>query len=71
MDDLVACEAHPTCAGAVDAKRYARILLLMSKASTPEQLNDITMLFIFDLSFAREDIGLALNTVERAKGWRA
>lgn len=53
-----------------DQAKYNQMVKLMSAAKTPEALNDITVLYIFDPSFDRGDIAAALSHVECEKGWK-
>lgn len=54
-----------------DADNYERMLTLMRHAETKEELKAAALLFIFDLTYARSDIAMALHVVEREKGFRA
>lgn len=54
----------------VNEEKFKQMKEFFSKAETQEQLNATALLFIFDLSYHREDITGALHDVEIEKGWR-
>lgn len=53
-----------------DANRFALMEGVFAVAETEDELRRIELEFILDLSFARQDILVALGRAERAKGWR-
>lgn len=53
-----------------DAWRFAAMLKIFGEAETHKVLKDMTMLYILDMSYAREDILVALGRIEREKGWK-
>ena len=53
-----------------NSEKYERILRFMRTASGSENLRVITLMYILDMSYAREDISAALHFVEREKGFR-
>ena len=54
---------------AKNVNRYQQMVSLMSNADTKKDLDNIALLFGFDMSYDRGDICLAIHTVERARGW--
>lgn len=56
---------------AKDPHKYEQMVKVFSSTRTPKELSQISMAFIFDLSYERADICLALHTIELARGWRA
>lgn len=52
-----------------DPDRYERMVKLLSHAESKVDLERMSLLYIFDLSFERSDIALAIHNVERAKGF--
>jgi hypothetical protein len=52
-----------------DAEGYERMLRFMRTAAVLEDLNTISLMYILDQSYAREDIAAALHLVEREKGF--
>jgi hypothetical protein len=55
---------------AKDYGRYAQMIIIFRNAESKEELNNLSILYIMDMSFERADICLALKTVEFEKGWR-
>lgn len=53
-----------------DQQRFGMMLKTFGSAESHKMLKDISMLYILDLSYAREDILVALGRVERERGWR-
>jgi hypothetical protein len=53
-----------------NSEKYERMLRFMRSATGPENLNQILLLYLFDLSYDRGDISAALHFVEREKGFR-
>ena len=54
---------------AKDAEKYQRMVKFFSHAETKTDLDQSALLFVFDQSYDRGDIALALHTVEIARGW--
>jgi hypothetical protein len=52
-----------------DQKRFEQMTKLFACATTLEQLHEVSLLFVFDMAFDRQDILVALGRAERAKGW--
>lgn len=53
----------------VDPERHARMLKLMLSAETSETLHKISMMYLLDMSYSRQDIAHCIGVVEREKGW--
>lgn len=51
-------------------EKYDRMVKLLSQADSKAELESMSMLYVMDMSFPREDICLALKTIEQEKGWR-
>lgn len=48
---------------------FERTLKLMAAAEDAEQLKAIMLLFVFDLSYSRQDILMAERITKQEKGW--
>jgi len=51
-------------------QRFGMMLKAFGNAESHQMLKDMSILYILDLSFPREDILVALGRVERARGWK-
>lgn len=56
--------------GAQNAELFQEVVRFISRAETRKEMEEASVIFIFDLMYPRGDIALALHKVERAKGWR-
>ena len=52
-----------------DAEKFSQMEKMLSRAENVTALKQLSMMFIFDMSFDREDIMVAIGRVERANGW--
>lgn len=52
------------------AEKFLAMLHVFGEARDHKELKAISMMYVFDMSYAREDIVVALGRVEREKGWR-
>ncbi len=50
--------------------KFAAMETLLGRAADVETLRQIMQLYLFDLSYDREDLLVALTRVERARGWK-
>lgn len=53
-----------------NAEKFSQMEKMFSHADSADALKQVSMLFVLDMSFDREDIMVALGRVERAKGWK-
>lgn len=53
-----------------DHDRYQAMLKVFDVADSKRELESLMLLYVFDLSFPREDILMAAKATELAKGWR-
>lgn len=53
-----------------DEERYERMLKLFRSAQSPEALETVLLLYLFDRSYSRRDLNEAFHLVEREKGFR-
>lgn len=49
--------------------KFEQALNAFKHAETPDELKTLTVAFVFDLSYPRQDIYVAIRKVEREKGW--
>ncbi len=54
---------------AQDKDKYDGMVKVLSAATTKEDLDALAMLYIFDMSYIRSDICLAMDSVDSANGW--
>jgi hypothetical protein len=52
-----------------DAEKFSQMEKMLSCAENVTALKQLSLMFIFDKSFDREDIMVAIGRVERANGW--
>lgn len=52
-------------------ERYRRMMTMLTKAESKDELERLSTLYIFDESYPREDIARALHAVECERGWHA
>lgn len=52
-----------------DAEKFSQMEKMLSHAENVTALKQLSMMFIFDMSYDREDIMVAIGRVERANGW--
>lgn len=52
-----------------DRDKFEKVLSAFKGAETPVELEALTVAFVFDMSFPRQDIYVALRKVERERGW--
>jgi len=50
--------------------KFAAMEKLLGSANDVEALGRLVLLYVFDMSYDREDILVALTRVERARGWK-
>ena len=53
-----------------DPEAFERMGKMMRAAETPEELRTVSVMFIMDMSYPRQDIATMLGRVEREKGWK-
>jgi hypothetical protein len=53
-----------------DKQKYDQMVKLLGRAKDKQNMEEISLLFIFDMSFDRGDITEAMRDVEIQKGWR-
>lgn len=49
---------------------FERMLKVFDNAESKKELESLTVLYILDPSYDREDISVAHGRIERAKGWK-
>jgi hypothetical protein len=54
---------------AKDQDKTEQMITMFRVAESKDELEQITLLFLFDMSYDRGDICLAIGIVEREKGW--
>jgi hypothetical protein len=52
-----------------NAEKFSQMEKMLSNAENVTALKQLSLMFIFDMSFDREDIMVAIGRVERANGW--
>lgn len=52
------------------AEKFAAMLHVLGEARDHAELKNLAVMYVFDMSYDREDIVVALGRVEREKGWR-
>ena len=52
-----------------DAEKFSQMEKMLSRAENVTALKQLSMMFIFDMSYDREDIMVVIGRVERANGW--
>jgi len=53
-----------------NAEHVERMEKFMSGAETKEELATASVLYIFDMTYARQDIATVVSAIERERGWR-
>jgi len=53
-----------------DAAKFSQMEKMFGAVDSADALRSVSMLFVLDMSYDREDILVALGRVERAKGWK-
>lgn len=53
-----------------DEQRFNSMLIVFRGAENKEQLGQLAGMYVFDLSYHREDIVVAIGRVEHERGWR-
>lgn len=54
---------------AKEVEKYERMVRAFTAAEEKSDLNLLTMMYGYDMSYDRADICLALHTIEMARGW--
>lgn len=52
-----------------NAEKFSQMEKMLSRADSADSLKQLSMLFVLDMSFDREDIMVVIGRVERANGW--
>ena len=52
-----------------NAEKFSQMEKMLSRAENVTALKQLSMMFIFDMSYDREDIMVVIGRVERANGW--
>lgn len=52
-----------------NAEKFSQMEKMLGRADSADSLKQLSMLFVLDMSFDREDIMVAIGRVERANGW--
>lgn len=52
-----------------DAEKFSQMEKMLSRAENVTALKQLSMMFILDMSYDREDIMVVIGRVERANGW--
>lgn len=55
---------------ATNKDKFDGMLKVLSNATSKDELEKMSMLYVLDMSYPREDICLALKTIEVERGWR-
>lgn len=55
---------------ATDPEKYGRMVQVFRTADKADDLRMLSMMYVLDMSYPREDISLALKVVEKEKGWQ-
>ena len=53
-----------------DEERFDRMMTAFAATKTHDEMKLLSWAYIFDLSYPRADICLAMKETEQAKGWR-
>lgn len=53
-----------------DATKFSQMEKMFGAAETAESLKSLSLLFVFDASYDRQDILVAMGRVERERGWK-
>lgn len=52
-----------------DPEAYARMIKFMSNANDAAELKGVVLLYLFDMSYPREDLLMAERETLKLKGW--
>ena len=53
----------------IDPVNFDTMMKMFSNADSKDELSEMAMLFILDISYERADIALAIHDIEINRGW--
>lgn len=54
----------------IDAEKFSQMVKIFESAPTKESLASLSLIFMIDLSYDRQDLLVAMGRVEQARGWK-